>query len=282
MTSAVASFTNIPSADVKLADYFKRIGFSSEFNPNFETLCDLHQLHTQSIPFENLNPLTGLPVQLDMGSIYEKLVYGGRGGYCFEHNMLFSSVLRSGGFRVQWLAARVMYNVPEGVIPPRGHMLLLINLGGKLFVDDVGFGGLTLPQPLLLEDGKEQKTTYETFRLQRTDEEWTIEALLKDEWRPLYRFNLSEQLLPDYEVVNYYLSTHPRSHFTFTLIAARMENGKRFNLRNLDLSIHERGVSEKSTVQSANELRSLLNDTFLINTTDIDISSIFQRLASRS
>ena len=265
-----------------IADYFKRIGFSRELRPDIETLCDLHDLHTQAIPFENLNPLTGLPVNLDLESIYKKIVVNGRGGYCFEHNILLSSVLKAAGFKLKWLAARVMYNVPDGVVPPRGHMLLLVSVGDKLYVEDAGFGGLTLPRPLLLEDQIEQRTSYETFRLLNQEDNWIIQALVKDEWKSLYQFSLTEQLLPDYEVVNYYLSTHPRSHFTFTLIAARMENGVRFNLRNLDLSIHKRGVTEKSVVESARDLKALLNETFLINTGDMDVDAIFRRLSQRA
>ena len=44
--------------------------------------------HTEAIPFENLNPLLRWPVRLDPASLEEKMVRGGRGGYCFEPNLL--------------------------------------------------------------------------------------------------------------------------------------------------------------------------------------------------
>ena len=58
------------------------------------TLRELHYLHPQAIPFENLDPLLKRPVKLDPASLQAKLVEAGRGGYCFEHNPLFANVLR--------------------------------------------------------------------------------------------------------------------------------------------------------------------------------------------
>ena len=48
-------------------------------------------------------------------SLHAKLVAGGRGGYCFEQNLLFGHVLRALGFKVQEATARVRWSVPPGV-----------------------------------------------------------------------------------------------------------------------------------------------------------------------
>ena len=65
------------------------------------------------------------------------------------------------------LAARVLWNMPDGVVTPRSHMLLLIDLDDDAFVADVGFGGLTLTGPLRLQPNVEQATPHEPFRLMR-------------------------------------------------------------------------------------------------------------------
>jgi N-hydroxyarylamine O-acetyltransferase len=49
-------------------------------------------------------------------------------------------------------------------------------------------------------------------------------------WKPLYRFKLQEQLAPDYKVSNWYVSTHPKSHFISTFMAARPAEDRRFAL----------------------------------------------------
>src|SRR4051812_32745388 len=145
--------------------YFTRVGFSGVASPTLDTLRELHLRHTQSIPFENLNPLLGWPVQLDPVSLQQKLIQARRGGYCYEQNLLFKQALEAIGFRVTGLAARVVWNVTEGVVLPRTHMLLRIDLAGQPYIADVGFGGLTLTAPLLLEAGIEQPTPHESFRL---------------------------------------------------------------------------------------------------------------------
>lgn len=59
---------------------------------------------------------------------------GGRGGWCFEQNLPLKSVLKALGYRVTGLAARVLWNAPEGALPPRGHMLLRVDMGEPPFL----------------------------------------------------------------------------------------------------------------------------------------------------
>ena len=68
--------------------------------PAGSALAGLHLAHATHIPFENLDVLLGRPIRLDLASLLAKLVAGGRGGYCFEHNLLFASVLQTLGFSV--------------------------------------------------------------------------------------------------------------------------------------------------------------------------------------
>lgn len=95
---------------VDLNAYFQRIGYDEEETTTLNVLQELHRLHTQAIPFENLNSFLGIPVKLDMESIQKKLVHDGRGGYCFEQNLLFKQVLEQLGFSVRGLSARVLWN----------------------------------------------------------------------------------------------------------------------------------------------------------------------------
>src|SRR5690606_32864649 len=150
---------------VNLKAYFDRIGFSGSIAPNVATLEALHALHPAVIAFENLNPLLSLPVPLDQKSLERKLLSDRRGGYCFEHNLLFMRVLADLDFEVRPLGARVLWNHPEGAERPVSHMVLAVDIAGSTYLADVGFGGLTLTAPLQLRDGKEQETPHETFRL---------------------------------------------------------------------------------------------------------------------
>jgi N-hydroxyarylamine O-acetyltransferase len=254
---------------VALEEYFARIGFRGDPEPNLENLRQLHARHTQTIPFENLDPFLRRPVRLDLASLEQKLIRERRGGYCFEHNLLFGHVLRAMGYSVTNLAARVLWNQPDDAITARSHMLLRVDIEGRDYIADTGFGSLTLTAPLRLQVGIEQSTPHETFRLMAYGDEFLLQASVDDVWRTLYRFNLQEQHQPDYEVTSWYLSNHPRSHFVTGLIAARPAPGGRYTLRNTELAVHDlRDGTERRTLANPAALRAVLEDHFQITLPD--------------
>jgi N-hydroxyarylamine O-acetyltransferase len=246
-----------------LAAYFRRIGHAGTPRPDLATLIALAQGHAAAIPFENLSPLLGEPVALELAHIERKLVDDRRGGYCFEHNQVFAAVLRAIGFEVGFLAARVMWNRPADSIAPRGHMLLRVALPEGPHIADVGFGGLTLTGALRLQADVAQPTPHEPFRLVQQGDAWRMEALVRDAWMPLYAFDLQPQHAVDYEAPNYYLSTHPQSHFVQHLICARALPGRRLALMNRQFAVHHAdGHSERRTLNSADALREVLARDF--------------------
>lgn len=246
--------------------YLRRIGWEGAVDPTPETLSALVARHVASIPFENLNPFLGLAVDIDPAALEEKLVRNRRGGYCFEQNAIFALALEALGFRASGLAARVLWNGPEDAITQRSHMLLRIELEGRTWLADVGFGGNTPTGPLLLEEGTEQETPHETYRLTRIDDgDWRMQALIRDEWKTLYRFDLQRQYPVDYVATNYFLSTSPSSHFVTGLVAARAVEGKRLALRGREFAIHHMdGETERRRLESAAEIVEVLDRDFLI------------------
>jgi N-hydroxyarylamine O-acetyltransferase len=256
-------------AAIDIDAYFQRIGYAGERTPTLQTLRALHARHTEAIPFENLNPLLKWPVRLDPASLEEKLVRSRRGGYCFEQNLLLSHVLTALGFSVMGLGARVIWNQPEGAITARTHMLLQVDLDEGHFIADVGFGGQVLTGPLLIEAGVEQATPHEPFRLIRAGADFVLQVKVRGAWRQLYRFDLQQQHLPDYEVANWYLSNYPGSHFVTGLMAARTVPGRRYALRNNDLAVHDlNGNTTRRMLANPAELREALQDVFLLDLPD--------------
>ena len=249
---------------IDLDAYFKRVGYDGPRDSSLATLRRLHELHPQSIPFENLDPLLGRPVKLDLGSLQAKLVAGGRGGYCFEHNTLMAAVLRALGYTVREATGRVRWGVPEGVRMPRTHCLLLVETEGGRYLTDVGFGGNVLTGPLKLASRDAQATPHEEFRL--VDEDNGIvaqEALIGDQWMQTYAFDFTEAHPADFELGNWYTSAHPNSIFVNGLLGARVERGRRYGLRDNQLAVHTLGgATEKTTLKSAGELRDALTDLF--------------------
>ncbi|HEX5078072.1 MAG TPA: arylamine N-acetyltransferase [Geminicoccaceae bacterium] len=256
---------------IDLDAYFRRIGHVGGREPTLATLAALHRRHAATIAFENLDPLLGRPVALDTASLERKLVRDGRGGYCYEQNLLFGDVLAALGFRVTGLAARVLWTYhPEDAITARSHQLLRVDLAEGAYVVDVGFGGQTLTAPLRLEPDVEQATPHEVFRLVAAGDGFKMQCRIGAAWRSLYRFDLQEVLRPDYEILNHYASTHPRSRFVNALIAARPASGRRYALADDRFAVHHLGgCTERRVLRTVGELRATLEGAFLLRLPDV-------------
>lgn len=251
---------------VNLKGYFERIGFAGSIAPTLSTLDLLHALHPAAIPFENLGPLLGEPVRLDQPSLEKKLLTDRRGGYCFEHNLLFMRMLQDLDYTVRPLLARVVWTNPEGASLPPSHLLLLVEINGQNHIADVGFGGLTLTTPLRLRAESAQTTPHETFRLTGGDPDWTLEVKLADGWRPVYVFNLDQVSQDDIDPINLQTATDPASPFTHELRVALAPSGKR-------LKLHNTKYTRQPTGEEA-EYRELatLEEIKLVLTTDFGIT----------
>ncbi len=163
------------------------------------------------------------------------------------------------------LAARVRWNVPAEVTTARSHMLMLVRLGDTDYIADVGFGGLTLTAPLRLAAGVTQKTRLEPHRISAANDGYTLEAKVAGEWQALYRFDLNEQQLVDYEVSNWYLCNHPQSQFVTGIMAARTATDRRYALRDTRFAVHHvNGATERRFLTRVDEYRATLENTFRI------------------
>ena len=265
---------------IDLDAYLQRIGYTGPRTPTLDTLRAIQARQAEAIPFENLNPLLRWPVRLDAAALEQKLVHGGRGGYCYELNGLFAHALRALGFAVTGLGARVLWNQPPGTYTPLTHVLLRVDLGGTPYLADVGFGGQTPTGPLRIEPDTEQATPHEIFRLSRAGEEYVLQSTVRGEWRPLYRFDLREQQPIDYEVGNWFVSTHPNSHFLARLMAARPASGRRYGLNNAEFSIHHLGAeTERRVLTSVAEVKEVLAGMFRIKVPDTpELDAVLARL----
>jgi N-hydroxyarylamine O-acetyltransferase len=261
------------------AAYFRRVGWSGPLAVDEPTLARLAAHHTHAIPFENLNPFLGLPVDLDLAVLERKLVRGRRGGYCFEQNAVFADILRQIGFNVTGLAARVLWGRPEAPVGPRSHMLLRVDLADGPCILDVGFGSTTLTGVLRLVPDIVQETTHEPFRLLRRADHWRMEARVAGNWLALYRFDPEPAYPADYAVTNYFTATHPTSPFVNGLMLARPVEGGRLALANRDFTIHHLGgPSEKRRLETPAEIIDVLETKFDLDTAGLP--RLEQRLAT--
>lgn len=259
-----------------LGAYFGRINYGGHAEPSLEVLQDLMTAHTGSIPFENLDPLMGVPVDdLSPEALTDKLVYRRRGGYCYEQNGLMGYALTEIGFRVRRLAGRVVWmQPPDAPLGAQTHTVLAVTFPGSQgsFLVDVGFGGQTLTSPIRLQTGNTQQTTHEPYRLNDRGDGLVLQALVRDEWQPLYVFGTQTVPLIDLTVGSWYVSTHPSSIFVTGLTVALTTDDARYNLAGANLTIHRADGSEKIRLDDAAAVVDTLGERF-----GIDVAGLGER-----
>jgi N-hydroxyarylamine O-acetyltransferase len=267
--------------DFDLDAYLARVGYAGPREPTLAVLSALHALQPAAMPFENLTPLTGAPVLLDIASLQAKMVAGRRGGYCFELNGLFKAALEALGFQVTGLGGRVRWMAPperpDGAI---SHMGLKVDLDDGPWLADVGFGGHMVAAPIRMTPDVEQRTPAGTLRLVPHGSSLTLQTRFADGWRDLYRFKDEAQSAADYEVYSWFTSAHPGSIFRSVLIAERLTPERRISLVNTKLTerFADGHVVERVLEGPADLARALSADLGL--TSPADPAELFAKLTA--
>jgi N-hydroxyarylamine O-acetyltransferase len=207
-----------------LAAYLARIGVPGPLTLDAAALRELHRAHLMAVPFENLSIHLGEPISLDEADLIDKLVARRRGGFCYELNGAFASLLERLGAQVRRFSARV-YGDDGRLGPPFDHLALMVRLPDQTgpWLADVGFGSHST-YPLLAGAPAEQADPGGRFALAGTPE-GDIEVV-KD-GRPQYLLELRERALDDFAPTCWWQQTSPRSHFTRSVICSRLtEDGR--------------------------------------------------------
>jgi N-hydroxyarylamine O-acetyltransferase len=237
--------------------WFERIGFAGSIAPSLETLGQLVQAHVAAIPFENLDPLMGVPVRLELANLQQKLLFDKRGGYCLEHNLLVRAMLEELDYEVKIHPAVVLWGLDEPVEAPATHVVLTVEVGGSRYLVDTGFGRQTPSAPLRLRADVEQPTPHEPYRLTEADGTWRLEVKLGEEWRVCFRFTLDEIDEAGLIEMNALVSSSPQ--FRERLVAARAGKTRRLTLLNRRLILRPlEGEPEMREATTTAELREFL------------------------
>ncbi|GAB7362871.1 hypothetical protein MBLNU230_g3173t1 [Neophaeotheca triangularis] len=215
-------------------------------------LATLQRSMLTSVPFENLE-LHYSPthtISIDPDALYHKTVTQGtgRGGYCMENNAFFATLLRSLGFSIYSVGARVN-SVNAAALPPSAtpeererytgwtHMVNVVVVGDGRYMVDVGFGtgGPTHPLSLIdrepsvnMQSEPKQEVRLRWDSIPENENQslklWVYERRIGEEnaWVPGYCFPDGLETLPaDFNVMNHFTSTSRTSFFTYTVICSK-------------------------------------------------------------
>ena len=255
-----------------ILEYCKRINLN-ELPPATEAgLGELQLAQRLAIPFENLDVRLNREVKLDHVSISKKLVTGGRGGYCFEQNLLLSHALDAMGVASRPALARVWLGATY--TPPLTHLVLLVQIGKARWLMDAGFGGGYCP-PLLLAHGSEEcAPDGSTYRLTSDPElGWILDRCTNESAVRQYSFTESEVFPPDILVANHWTSTHPTSLFKKNIVVNRITRDGRLSLMNTVLT--KTGTQDEIvTITSSDQMTSIFREDFGLDLSESDVSEL--------
>jgi len=215
--------------------YLARIGLSDPVPITEDGLEATHRAHVYTIPFENFDILLGRGIDLSPDGLFKKIILQPRGGYCFELNGLYLHLLQALGFHARPLLARVHRRGEPG---GRHHQLSLVNIQGRDWIADVGFGANGLRAPIPMEPEHIVRHDDLEFRLIARSPFGTMLQVMEDGgWRDLYSFDLEHVCAGDIDSGNHYTSTSPQSFFTWIRVASLPNPNGRISLQDFNLTV---------------------------------------------
>ncbi|KUO14251.1 acetyltransferase [Streptomyces sp. DSM 15324] len=253
--------------------YLRRLGTARPPRPTAAALAELHLNHLLAVPFENLSVHLGERIVLEERRLVEKVVQERRGGFCYELNGAFGTLLAALGFEVTFLAARV-FGAPGRLGIPYDHMALRVGTAdGGTWLADVGFGAHS-HLPLRWADRGEQQDPGGVFRIDEVEAERPAGGrgtgtgagdldVVRD-GSPQYRLEVRPRALGDFVAGAWWHSTSPESHFTRSLVCSRVtQDGGRITLSGRRLKVTgPEGRSEERELVSDEEVLGVYRERF--------------------
>jgi len=241
--------------------YLERIGIDSIDTLDKGTLDRLVLCHQRTVPFENLDIFDAdTDISLNIPELYDKIVLRRRGGYCFEQNAAFMSLLASLGYNCYALAVRVVWNLPDPM--PITHRATVVTIDNVRYFCDVGFGGPSPQNALYLDVTGFQESGTNVFLVEKGEEGTAICRMVNGEKERLLLFSETPSEPVDFLALNEYQSRSRDSMFRKgRLLNLVTENGNKTLSGNV-LKINESGNTSEKTLSDEQELRTAMKEHF--------------------
>jgi len=240
--------------------YLERIGLRSIADVSDDALADLHKKHVFEIPFENLDVHFGQLFDLMIERIYQKVVCNGRGGFCYELNLLFNWLLNELGYSSRIVSCRI-FNEQGERGPEYDHMAVYVDTGRK-FLLDVGFGDLFVI-PLEITNGA-QSDGRNFFRIDPWEGNDYVLSMSADGvvYAKRYTFNLDNIKATDFDVICLDKQTNPNSYFVKNVICTKPTTKGRVTIFNDKLIERNGDLKIETSIPGSDALRWCLKNNF--------------------
>lgn len=238
-----------------------------------EVLRTVHRRFVTTVPYEDLTIHLGRFDPLDVDLIAERMLQGGRGGYCFELNGLLGWTLEQLGFTVHRHEGRAGARDGEG---PTNHLVLVVEAGGQRWLCDAGLGEGWL-DPLALVPGAHLGTGPFAWHLVREPTgDWYV---AQHPWGSIpgfaFRGSPAAAGLEAFQPHHERLSTDPESSFVQTLIVERVQEDRITTLRARTLTTRGPTVGEKDVLPDADAFARTLREVYGIDPDVLDVDRLW-------
>lgn len=228
----------------------------------------LREAFSMAVPFENLTVLNHDPVSLSPNDVFEKLI-SGRGGYCFELNTAFNSLLKHRGLQPNLHLGRVWLGAPKH-IPPRSHVANVVTLEGRPHIIDVGFGGRA-PKAILplfdfgkvIDEGEQWGQPLRIIECHKYG--YRVQRQISNVWTDQFSLEREAAHASDIEISNFFQSRSLNSRFRKHLLVGRFIDGGRTALFDNRLTTEKFGQVDTTMLATLGEVSGALSRVFGID-----------------
>ena len=240
-----------------LGAYLRRIG-AQPAPPSWAAVYALHEAHVRAFTFDNIDVLLDQHPGVRLDAVQEKFVGRGRGGYCFEHAVLFAAALERLGYDVERRLGRV-----GDPAAPRTHCVVVVTIDGERLLADPGFG-MSVLRPIPLADGAEDDYGGWRYRLRQVaigaGRGWVLERWRDEHWEPMHTHDELPVHPVDLAVGNHFTSTYPTIHFRQMLVLTRHLDGGHVALTHETVTVRRPGAPTEHRALGEGELSDWLDE----------------------
>lgn len=207
--------------------------------PSLEQLSALVRAHVLTVPFENVTALlrrrdhpSGPVPQPDPESLLTSWERRSGGGVCFEIAMMFERLLSALGYQT--------YRVVGQISLPFGHQAIVVELGGRRYLVDMGSGAPIFGPQLLDHGPTEVHHSGLSFRFRATDEPDALfqDRMIDGAWKQHCRYTMAPSAAEDRDKGYQHHHTPNASWVTGSLTMVRSTTDTVYSLKDATLTRH--------------------------------------------
>jgi N-hydroxyarylamine O-acetyltransferase len=241
-----------------------RIGLTEPPPATLAGLRTVHRAYVSRVPYEDLTVQLGESEPLHPGHLVERVLHGGRGGYCFEINTVLYELLVSLGFSVERRQGIVAARDAHATGEPTNHLALVVDVpGAGPAIAEAGWGEGPL-DPLPLAEGSVTSGAF-TYTIERDGPDGWWVGQHEHGSSPGFRFADAPADLADFQPHHERLSTSADSSFVKTLVVQQPHDDRIVTLRARTRFADGPGLRERAVVADEDAFAAALRDGFGID-----------------